>query len=164
MAKNKYTQALKKREKTTDQLLKKTIPFLENKVSVLDKKIKANQKENNVLYNKMSLALDVLGYKIKREAEAKGFKEGAEIRIKATNELPKHLRKRREEDFWKVFDIRGTYNINITYFTNNTGRPHIDKDKPELIINVFPPLRRKDGGNQGGISPIIRLTDIELVK
>lgn len=151
-----------KKIKIQNILLKRSASSLESKIASLDEKIKANLKENNRLYNRMSIIFDVFAYKTRKDAEAKGFKVGAKVRIKETSELPKHLRKRREQDFWKWFDISGVRKIHLAYCNRNTGRPHIDKDKMELIVHLTPHLQRKDNGN--GITPIVRISDIELVK
>lgn len=135
---------------------------IQKNISLLKKALDKNKKENSRLYNKLQKNFEKLNINLQKEAEANGFIKGTKIRIKETSELPKNLRKRRDSMFWKWFDISGTRIIDFMYATNNTGRPSIDNEKPELIIHFNPMLERKDKGF--GPIPVVRLSDIELVK
>lgn len=150
--------------KIQNKLLKTSTEKLYNMFSSLEKKVRANEKKNKVMYHKMSDIFTVFGYKLRIEAEKKGFKEGVKVRIKEAHELPKHLRSRRNKGLsWENYDISGERQIGLIYANKNTGFPSIDDDKPELIVNLHPPLQHKN--NKGMSLPlIVRLSDIELIK
>src|ERR1017187_1911621 len=117
-------------KKTLNKLMKTKTEKLYNKFSSLEKKTRANEKKNNKMYHRMSDIFTVFGYKLRKEAEEKGFKEGATVRIKETNELPKRLRNRRKKGLhFENYDIRGERKIYLIYASKNTGYPSIDEDK-----------------------------------
>ena len=150
-------------KKLQNKLLKTKTEKLYSMFSSLEKKVRVNEKKNNVMYHKMSDIFTIFGYKLKLEAEKLGFKEGAKVRVKETHELPENLRSRRDKGVsWKNYDISGVREINIIYANKNTGYPSIDNDKPELIVNLHPPVRHKSGN--ASLPLLIRLSDIELVK
>jgi len=72
----------------------------------------------------MSDIFEVFGYKLRKEAEKKSYKEGAKVRIKEVHELPKHLISRRQKGLdWKNYDISGERQIGFIYAHKNTGYP-----------------------------------------
>lgn len=150
-------------KKIQNKLLKTSTKKLYSVFHSLEKKVRANEKKNNQMYHKMSDIFLVFGYKLKKEAEKLGFKEGAAVRIKETHELPKHLQPRRKKGVgWEHYDTSGIRIISFLYANKNTGYPDVDSAPPEVIVNLHPPVKHKSG--KPAVPLIIRLSDIELVK
>lgn len=150
-------------KKIQNKLLNTRTEKLYSMFSSLQKKVRISERKNQKVYHKMSDIFTVFGYKLRKEAEKLGFKEGAQVRIKETHELPKHLRSRRDKGIgWECYDISGERQIACMYADQNTGFPNIDSEKPEVIINLHPPVRLKS--KNPGLPLIVRLSDIELVK